>query len=76
MALPVAVSEVTIDGVAPVAPPAALDTGCRSDLLAVDGVAVPIRVTGDWAALAAGAPAQVTLCGPASTLPSRRARTS
>lgn len=62
--LPVAIAEVAIDGVSPVPAPATLDTGCRDDLLTVDGSPVSVRVSGDWSALAAGGPASVQLCGP------------
>jgi hypothetical protein len=47
VALPVAVAELGIDGVRAEPPPAALEsTRCRNDLLAIDGLPVPIRIIG------------------------------
>jgi arabinofuranan 3-O-arabinosyltransferase len=46
VALPVAVAEVHLPGVRPDAFPSTIDTGCRSDLLTIDGRPVPIRITG------------------------------
>ncbi len=64
--LPVAISEVTIEDLAPVPPPTAIDTGCRDDLLTIDGAPVSVRVTGAWSDLVAGDPATVEVCGPAT----------
>lgn len=64
--LPVGVAEVGIDGLAPAAEPATIDTGCRTDLLTVDGAALPIRITGTWDGLVAGDPVQAELCGSTS----------
>jgi len=44
--LPVAIAEAGMPGVAGPAHPATVDSGCRSDLLSVDGHAVPVRITG------------------------------
>jgi hypothetical protein len=46
VALPIAVAEVHLPGVTPVRTGRTVDTGCRRDLLAIDGTAVPIRITG------------------------------
>lgn len=62
--LPVGVAEVAIDGVPTVAAPTRLDTGCREDLLTIDGEPVPIRVAGEWASLVAGDAVPAELCGP------------
>jgi hypothetical protein len=45
-ALPVALTEVAIPGVARPAAPSTVDERCRTDLVAVDGAPVPVRVTG------------------------------
>lgn len=45
--LPVAIAEVQMPGVPPQsAPEGTFDSGCRSDLLDVNGSAIPVRVTG------------------------------
>ena len=49
VALPVSVAEVRIEGARLPAPPADIDTGCRDDLVFIDGAAVPVRVTGSVA---------------------------
>lgn len=60
--LPAAISE--LGGVAGVdAVPATFTTGCRSDMLTIDGAAVAIRVSGSAAAAIAGEPLDVELCG-------------
>lgn len=46
-------------------PPSALDTGCRDDLLLLDGQPVPLRVHGDSAAARRGDPLRVEGCTPA-----------
>lgn len=48
--LPVAIAETGMPGVPAPAHPATVDTGCRSDLLSVDGHPVPIRITGSSSA--------------------------
>lgn len=47
VALPVGLAEVTAPGLRPGAAPAAVDTGCRTDLLELDGAPLAVRVTGD-----------------------------
>ena len=44
--MPAGVAEVELTGVRVVSPQGPLDTGCRNDLLSIDGKAVPVRVTG------------------------------
>lgn len=62
MVLPVALQ--VVDGVDPIPLPPTFDTGCRDDLVVVDGIGVPIRVTGTVAAALAGEPLTTTSCGP------------
>ncbi|HEY6531846.1 MAG TPA: alpha-(1-_3)-arabinofuranosyltransferase family protein, partial [Acidimicrobiales bacterium] len=62
-ALPVAIASVDGLGVTPAAMADAVDTGCRSDLVAVDGQPVPVRVTGSVADAAAGRALQLLGCG-------------
>jgi hypothetical protein len=50
---PVAITELGIPGLQMPAAPARIDSGCRADLVQIDGRAVPVRITG--AANAAGA---------------------
>ena len=53
--LPVAISELRPTGASATVPPllATFDTGCRSDLVTVDGAPLPVRITGDTADLLA-----------------------
>lgn len=44
--LPVAVAEVDVPGVEIGAAAGLFDTGCRNDLVEVDGVGIPVRITG------------------------------
>ena len=46
VALPVSVAEVRIGDTAPLGPPTGIDTGCRDDLVSIDGRGVPVRITG------------------------------
>ena len=43
---PLSIAELGIPGVSVTAPTGEVDSGCRDDLAAIDGVAVPLRVTG------------------------------
>jgi hypothetical protein len=45
--MPVAIAEVGIPGLAVTSPSGPFDSGCRTDLVSIDGEAVPVRVTGD-----------------------------
>jgi arabinofuranan 3-O-arabinosyltransferase len=47
---PPGIAELGIDGVRMPAPDPVIDTGCRADLLEVDGAPVPLRLRGDTAA--------------------------
>jgi arabinofuranan 3-O-arabinosyltransferase len=60
---PVAIAELGIPGDAMSKAPAAFDSGCRSDLLSVDGRPVPVRVTGSTADAIARKELTVSACG-------------
>jgi arabinofuranan 3-O-arabinosyltransferase len=61
--LPVAIAGIATPG-APLRPPAVpVDTGCRDDLLRVDGQAVPVRVTGPVTATERYPALDVEACG-------------
>ncbi len=60
--LPVGISELSADGIVPEALPQQLDTGCRDDLISVDGVPLPVRITGSVADLFADHDAIVSPC--------------
>ena len=60
--LPAGIAGLSI--AAPVEVPAELDTGCRDDLVIVDGAALPLRVRATTAELLAGAAIEATPCGP------------
>ncbi|HUY23268.1 MAG TPA: alpha-(1-_3)-arabinofuranosyltransferase family protein [Acidimicrobiales bacterium] len=65
--LPLGIAEVTIPGMPrAVAAPAALPGTCRSDLLTVDGVPVPVSITGTTAAAEALDAVGVHGCGSAT----------
>ncbi|MGH8984998.1 MAG: alpha-(1-_3)-arabinofuranosyltransferase domain-containing protein [Acidimicrobiia bacterium] len=61
---PVAIAEVGIPGVERAPLPATLPGECRSDLLALDGEPVPIRLAGEPAAAEALTPLDVQRCDP------------
>jgi arabinofuranan 3-O-arabinosyltransferase len=61
--MPVGIAELGIPGVTAPAVPATFDSGCRTDLLSVDGRPVPLRVTGTTADALAREPLTVMLCG-------------
>ena len=70
--LPVSVAELGVAHVQ-VAPldstpsgghPGTFDTGCRSDLVRVDGVAVSVRISGPIAEALDGGPLHLSVCGP------------
>ena len=46
VALPVSVAEVRIGDSRRLGPPSDIDTGCRDDLVLIDGRSVPVRITG------------------------------
>ena len=62
VALPVAIAEIGIPGLPSRALPAAFDGACRSDLAAVDGVGLGLRLIGSPAAAAAGMAIEVAPC--------------
>ncbi|MBA3302808.1 MAG: discoidin domain-containing protein, partial [Acidimicrobiia bacterium] len=64
--MPVGIAELGIPGLSAPQPPARLRTGCRSDLLAVDGAPVPVRVSGSTEEALDGA--ALTLVGCAGPL--------
>ena len=60
VAMPAAISE--IGNIVGTSFPATFDTGCRDDLVAIDGTPVPIRVTGSVAAAFDAAALDTTTC--------------
>ncbi len=60
--MPAGISEVSIG--APTAVPERLDTGCREDLLTVDGQPLPVRIEAATADLLAGDAVDATPCTP------------
>jgi hypothetical protein len=62
---PAAIAELGIPGLRLPVVPAAINTGCRSDLVTVDGKPLPVRVQGDSANAAQLAGLNVTPCDPA-----------
>lgn len=64
IALPSGLAEVSGRGLAAEALPDRLDTGCRTDLLAVDGAPVALRATGTTADAVAGVALDTRRCGP------------
>ena len=62
---PVGIAELGIPGLEAPAQPAALSGECRSDLLRIDGRAVPVRVVGSTQDATAMAPLTVEPCDPA-----------
>jgi hypothetical protein len=66
VALPIAIAEADLDGVPAPASPATVDSGCRSDLVTVDGQPVPIEIHGATRDARRGL--AVTACTPALPL--------
>ncbi len=60
--LPVAIAGIAGAGIAAADVPDVLDTGCRDDLVRIDGAPVALRVTGPIGDLLRGDPARVTAC--------------
>lgn len=67
-ALPMSVAELDVAGLRVPRPAAAFDTGCRHDLLDVDGTPYPIRITGTADDAIAGRPLQIEPCVAPATL--------
>ena len=63
---PIAIAELGIPGVARPTLPAQIDTGCRSDLLSVDGTPVSTRIVGDQASAVELRALDLEPCAPAS----------
>jgi arabinofuranan 3-O-arabinosyltransferase len=61
-ALPIALAEVQVPGLGKVQPSSTVDTGCRNDLLTVDGQPVPVRIAGASAAALARGALPITTC--------------
>ncbi len=64
--MPVGIAEWGIEGIGEDIPTGAFDTGCRDDLLTVDGEAVPVQVTGTVEDAVAGDALDVALCDDAT----------
>ncbi|MFM8971729.1 MAG: alpha-(1-_3)-arabinofuranosyltransferase family protein, partial [Actinomycetota bacterium] len=62
---PVAFAAVDLPGVRPVVLRATVDSGCRDDLLRIDGRSVPVRLRGPLTAADAPSGLSVTPCAPA-----------
>jgi arabinofuranan 3-O-arabinosyltransferase len=60
---PVAIAELGVPGQQMAAAPTAFDSGCRDDLVTVDGDPVPVRVTGTTADAVARKELDVSECG-------------
>jgi arabinofuranan 3-O-arabinosyltransferase len=65
---PAAIAEVGLPGPKVPKPPTTFDTGCRADLLFVDGSPVPVRVTGSVADALAGKPLAIATCRGSGTI--------
>jgi hypothetical protein len=63
--MPVGIAELGIAGLAAAVPSGAFDSGCRSDLLTIDGQAIGIELAGMMTDAQAGRPLTVTPCDPA-----------
>lgn len=61
--LPVGVAELGWEGAAIRPASGPFDSGCRNDLVTIDGSALPVQVTGTVEDAAAGRPLEVTTCG-------------
>lgn len=67
--LPLAVADVALGDLAVPGRPAAIDTGCRDDLLTVDGEPVAVRIRGQVAHALAGGALPLAQCGDGVTIP-------
>ena len=63
ISLPVGISEISGRGITAASLPEQFDSGCRSDLITIDGAQLPIRLSGQTAALLSDHDARVDLCG-------------
>ena len=62
VALPIGLAEIGVTDADPVVPARTMDTGCRDDLLTLDGAPLPVRITGPSATALARGPLTVTPC--------------
>lgn len=60
--MPVGVAELGVGGLVRPAPSGSFTTGCRSDLVTIDGANLPVVVTGTVEAALAGAPLALAAC--------------
>jgi arabinofuranan 3-O-arabinosyltransferase len=67
--LPVALTELDAPGLVRIEPPTQLDTGCRDDLLALDGAAIALRIVADVDALLDGLAITAQRCGADGPIP-------
>ena len=65
---PFAIAEISMPGLRAGQAPASFDTGCRSDLVLIDGEAVPVRISGLTDDALSQKRLNLSLCGPAFTL--------
>lgn len=61
-ALPLSIATLSIDGVSVPTRSPRIDSGCRNDLVYVDGVGVPVRITGDTGAALQGDELRIATC--------------
>lgn len=72
VALPVGLAEVSADALGPPVDRQPLDTGCRDDLLELDGTPLPVRITGSVEDALDRDPLDVEACGDALSLDAGR----
>src|SRR5690606_11213638 len=63
VALPVALAEIQVPGLSAAAPSEVVDSGCRDDLLTIDGDPLSIRIVGSRDAAITGRGLAVEHCG-------------
>jgi arabinofuranan 3-O-arabinosyltransferase len=61
--MPIGIAELGVPALAATVPSGTFDTGCRTDLLQVDGAPVGVDISGTVADATSGKPLQVSLCG-------------
>jgi arabinofuranan 3-O-arabinosyltransferase len=64
--MPVGIAEWGIEGISEDIPTGAFDSGCRDDLVTVDGSPVSVEVTGTIDAAVTGQALDIALCGPSA----------
>ena len=65
---PFAIAEITIPGLTSGNTPTQFDTGCRRDLVTIDGTGLPVRISGSTTDALAQRRLRLDQCGPAFTL--------